>query len=177
MYNLRSLAPRLMAGFGTLALLAGIGLFASRPAHTAGGPVPVAITNSPLAVVNSPVDVAAPTQPFQQLFQAASDTDTSVSQSITVPLHKRLVIEYISASLNQYPPGIGGFVYLETVAGGRDVTYYLTDGIQDFNKRNQTLRIYADPGTTVTIGALSSDFTTPSIGTDTEVSGYYVNVP
>ena len=168
-------APRLLAGFGTLTLLAGIGLFASHPAHTAGGPVPVSVANSPLQT--NPVDVAAPTQPFQQSFQAVSNTDTSVSQSITVPPHKRLVIEYISASLNQYSPGIGGYVYLQTVAGGRKVTYYLTNGIQDINKRNQTLRIYADPGTTVTIGAGSNDFSTPGIGTDTEVSGYYVNVP
>ncbi len=177
MHNLRPFAPRLLAGFGTLTLLAGIGLFASRPAHTAGGPVPVAITNAPLAVVNSPADVAAPTQPFQWTFQPGSDTLVTASESITVPLHKRLVIEYVSASLNQFSPGIGGYVYLDTIAGGNEVSYRVTNEIQDFNKHNQTLRIYADPGTTVTIGAYSNDFSTPSIGTDTEISGYYVNVP
>lgn len=40
-----TLGPRLLAGLGTLTLLAGIGLLASRPAHTTGGPVPVTVTN------------------------------------------------------------------------------------------------------------------------------------
>ena len=44
-------APRLLAGFGTLALVVGIGLAASHPAHTAGGPIAVTIANTPLAVV------------------------------------------------------------------------------------------------------------------------------
>ena len=169
-----SFAPRLFAGFGTLTLLAGIGLLASRPAHTAGGPIAVNVANTPL--LTTLTEPAAPTQPFQYLFQT-TDAGPRTSRSIVVPAHKRLVIEYISASLNEYPSDVGGGVYLETVAGGQDVTYYLTDSIQDFAKRNQSLRIYADPGTTVTVGAYSGDFTTGPIGTDTEVSGYYVNVP
>ena len=44
-----TLASRLLAGFGTAALLGAIGLFASRPAHTAGGPIPVSVANTPLA--------------------------------------------------------------------------------------------------------------------------------
>ena len=170
----RSLTPRFFAGVGIAALVASIGLVSSRPAHTAGGPIAVTVANSPL--LTTLTEPAAPTQPFQYLFQTV-DNGPRTSQSIVVPAHKRLVIEYISASLNEYPGGIGGGVYLETVAGGQDVTYYLTDSIQDFAKRNQSLRIYADPGTTVTVGADSSNFVTGPIGTDTEVSGYYVNVP
>ena len=93
-----------------------------------------------------------------------------------MPAHKRLVIEYVSASLNEFTPGVGGHVVLETTAGGETVVYYLTADVQDFNKRSQTLRLYADPGTTVTVEADSADFATPGIGTDTEVSGYYVDV-
>ena len=51
--------PRLLAGFGTLALFGAIGLLASRPAHTAGGPIPVSVANTPLATTVS--DLAAPT--------------------------------------------------------------------------------------------------------------------
>jgi len=169
-----TLRVRVVSGLALIGLLAGLGLFAARPAHTAGGPIAVNVANAPL--LTTLTEPAAPTQPFQYLFQTV-DNGPRTSQSIVVPAHKRLVIEYISASLNEYPSSIGGGVYLETVAGGQDVTYYLTDSIQDFAKRNQSLRIYADPGTTVTVGAYSSDFTTGPIGTDTEVSGYYVNVP
>ena len=169
------LGPRLLAGLGLAALLGGLGLVSSRPARSGGGPVPVTVANPSVPV--HPTDQAAPTEPFQHTFQPTSDTDNRISETITVPAHKRLVIEYVSASLNEYPPGVGGYVYLATTSGGETVYYYVTDSVQDFNKRNQTVRIYADPGTTVTVGAVSGDNTTPGIGTDTEVSGYYVDVP
>ena len=62
MHTLRSLTPRLLAGFGTAALLGAVGLFASHPAHSVGGPVPVTVTNAPLAT--RPIDIATPAQPF-----------------------------------------------------------------------------------------------------------------
>ena len=43
---LRILTPRYFAAVSLLALLAAVGLFASRPAHTAGGPVPVTVSNT-----------------------------------------------------------------------------------------------------------------------------------
>jgi hypothetical protein len=175
MHTLHSFAPRLLAGFGTAALVIAVGLFASsRPAHTAGGPIPVNIANVPLPT--TPTALAAPTQPFQHTFQIVSGGSARISESITVPLHKRLVIEYVSASLNELPAA-GGSIDLQTTAGGEQVYYYLTDTIQDFNKRNQSVRIYADPGTTVTVEAVSGDFQPANVGTDTEISGYYVDVP
>ncbi len=128
--------------------------------HTASGPVAVTVAIAPL--VTTPTDVAAPTQPFQYLLQTQNDNGPWTSQSIVVPAHKRLVIEYVSAPLNGYAPGACGQVYLETTAGGQDLAYYLTDTIQDFNKRNQTLRIYAGPETTITVGAYSNDFSAPA---------------
>ena len=170
-------APRLLAGFGTLTLLAGLGLFASRPARTAGGPIAVSVANTPLATM--PTDLAAPTQPFQHTFQAATDLKTSISKSIVVPAHKRLVIEYVSASIIEHPIGVGGTAYLATTADEETVTYYTVHNVQDSDKRSQSVRIYADPGTTVTVGAYSESLTAKAkgIGTDTEVSGYYVDVP
>ena len=51
-------APRLFAGFGTLTLLAGIGLLASRPAYTAGGPIAVTVTNPLVGVTDADADAA-----------------------------------------------------------------------------------------------------------------------
>jgi hypothetical protein len=171
----RRLGTRLAGGLTLLTLLIGVGLFASsRPAHTAGGPIPVNIANVPLPT--TPTTLAAPTQPFQHAFEMLTLSAASVSESITVPLHKRLVIEYISANLNVVPNS-GGTIYLQTTAGGESVYYFLTDTIYDSNKRNQSVRIYADPGTTVTVEAVTGDSKIAFLGANTEVSGYYVDVP
>ena len=86
MYSLRPLAPRLLAGFGTLALLAAFGLFASRPAHTAGGPVPVTVANSSLATA----DLDDPDQqPFQVTLSPHSSTTNQATDTYTVPAGKR----------------------------------------------------------------------------------------
>ena len=171
--SLKPAALRLLAGFGTVALVVGFGLAASRPARTAGGPIAVTVANTPLRVS----DPEAARTPFQHTFQTEAPSGTRTSESITVPAHKRLVIEYVSASLNEYPPGVGGTAYLVTDAGGETVYYYTVSHAQDFNKRSQSVHIYADPGTTLTVGAVSDNFVTPQIGTDTEISGYLVDVP
>ena len=83
-------APRLLAGFGTAALVAGVGLFASsRPARSVGGPIPVTVSNAPLGVTSTegqPVEVYV-------------NTNTSPPSSnlvYTVPAGKRLVVESMS---------------------------------------------------------------------------------
>jgi hypothetical protein len=170
----KTFAPRLLAGLGTAALVAGVGLFASsRPAHTAGGPIAVNVANLPLPTL--PADLVAPTQPFQMDLQPLSSTSSRASQNFTVPAHKRLVIEFVSAEVNEYPSGSGAYTYLETTAGGQDVTYYLANTYESSARKTQVVRIYADPGTTVTVGANS--YGGNGVGTDTEISGYYVNVP
>lgn len=168
-----TLSSRLVAGFSSLALLAAVGLFASRPAHTAGGPVPVAVTNVPLPT--HPTDETAPNQPFQTTLQPFSDNYSSASDSFTVPAHKRLVIEFVSALITQSPSG-GAYSYLETTAGGTTVGYDLADSSESPARRTQVVRVYADPGSTVTVGVSSYDNST-SVGTDTKLSGYYVDVP
>ena len=118
MYSLRPLAPRLFAGIGLLALLAAFGLFASRPAHTAGGPVPVTVANT---VMNRDLDNSA-RQPFQTTLQPFSITGYTASDSFTVPAHKRLVIEFVSSDINVIPSG-GGYSFLETTVGGYTNVY------------------------------------------------------
>jgi len=172
MNTLQKLAPRLLAGFGTLTLLAGIGLFASHPAHSGGGPVPVTVTNS-LNVQNHDADNAA-RQPFQTTLFPYSITGYTASDSFTVPAHKRLVIEFVSSDINVIPSG-GGYSFLETTVGGYTNVYDLTSSFDLPSRRTQVVRVYADPGTTVKVGANS--YSGAGIGTDTELSGYYVDVP
>ena len=162
---------RLVGVLALLGLIAAVGLFASRPARSGGGPVPVSVANT---VQNHDVDNPA-RQPFQTFLQPSSDTTGRVSQSFTVPAHKRLVIEFVSAEVNQFPAGGGGYSYLETTAGGSTVSYYLANTFESPARRTQVVRLYADPGTPVTVGA--NNYGGSGIGTDTEISGYYVDVP
>ena len=98
-------------------MLAAVGLFASRPAHTAGGPIPVTVSNT---VQNHDIDNPA-LQPFQVTL-APSGANPS-TDSYTVPAGKRFVIEYYSAQLTQYPAGGYGYLYLITTAGGSTAYY------------------------------------------------------
>ena len=167
---LTSFAPRLLAGFGTAALVAGVGLFASsRPAHTAGGPVPVTVANT---VQNHDAD-----NPARQSVQFVIQPDTYGTglnvavTSIPVPAHKRFVIEYVSAALGT---GVGS-VTMETISGGNLAAYYLIENTNSHTHRFFPTRIYADPGTNVSVYANSSDGN--RVYGDVEISGYYVDVP
>ena len=77
---IRTLSPRLLAGFGTLVLLASLGLFASRPAHTAGGPIPVSVANPILAV--------ADTESARGPFQTRLDLHYAHSALLPGPFHR-----------------------------------------------------------------------------------------
>ena len=88
-----SLRARLGGSFVMLALVAGVGFAGSRPAHTAGGPIPVSVGN---VVQNSDVD-NSDQQPFQITLQPDSGTSRVSDDSYVVPAGKRLVIEYYSA--------------------------------------------------------------------------------
>ena len=164
-------APRLLAGFGTLALLAAIGLFASRPAHTAGGPVPVTVANSSLATA----DLDDPDQqPFQVTLSPHSSTTNQATDTYTVPAGKRAVIDYYSAQLTEYPLGGYGYEYLITTAQGNTAYYKAVPPIASASPLNQMTRIYADPGTTIEAIVISSSGTT--CGGNIIISGHYVNV-
>jgi hypothetical protein len=92
----------------TLAALACLGclvitlvVVSSRSGHSAGGAVPVQVTGT---TVVSDTDNAA-RHPFQYDLSPSSSTSSSAIASYTVPAGKRLVIEYLSAQLTQYPSG------------------------------------------------------------------------
>ena len=154
--------PRLLAGFGTLTLLAGLGLLASRPAHTAGGPIPVSVANTPLAVTSADA-------PYQQPFQAItaytipngsifSVTLTKGVPPITVPAGKRLIIQTVSVNENN-PNGQNMRAYIEPVSNGVIEGYVLPlvtySDADPFQGVTQAVTLSADPGSTIKFGVIA----------------------
>jgi len=164
-------APRLLAGFGTLALLAAVGLFASHPAHSVGGPVPVTVANSPLATA----DLDNPDQqPFQITLSPYSNVSRSATDTYIVPAGKRMVIDYYSASLAQFPLGGYADLSLTTTVHGISSFYQPIPPASSTAPFNQMTRIYADPGTAVQAEVTSSSGA--HCGGNIILSGHIVNV-
>ena len=185
MYSLRPLAPRLMAGFGTLALLAAVGLFASRPAHSGGGPVPVTVTNT---VSNRDTEGPA-RQPFvatlalKILNGNSTGSNNSLpngTQTFPVPVGKRLIVQTISMYRDgTFAANSSVQVYVNASVNGSYASYALpvvpnSGGL--FPGIAQGLTFAADGGTTV----LVNTFRNGSVGVETDtviVAGYLVDVP
>lgn len=177
-------APRLSVWVGVAALLTSIGLFASRPAHTAGGPVPVAVTNT---ITNHDADNSA-RQPFQASTQyliakgeyfGTLDTNSGYPD-ITVPDGKRLVIQTVSMYLSgQLLSGNTYQAFVEPTTGGTTQLYFLPTTTRNggfYVGEIQNTTLYADPGTTVSFLPVRNT----TNGEDSvyfTVSGYLVNVP
>ena len=186
MHTLQSLAPRLLAGVGLAALLGGIGLFASRPAHTAGGPVPVTVANSSLNVQNRDQDNAA-RQPFQAstryVIPAGSNSgvlDTANGNvDIAVPLGKRLVIQTVSYYVAQAAAGEVYHTSILPLSGGTLSPYALPAVTPDgapLPGVTQSMTLYADPETIL----FWSVWRSTSVGkrsVELVVCGYLIDVP
>ena len=172
------LSSRLLAGFGTLTLLAGIGLLASRPAHTAGGPIGVTVTNTPLAT--TPTD-----NPAKQGFQFEADVymDTAVRQNgmqiYTIPPGKRLVIDSVNSSTSRRNDGSHYSIHY-AVSGGLDYnkgqSYFnqVPDG-SPFSVGVSHVQLYADAGDKI---FLQVDRTEYGDSTDVSVTfaGHFVDI-
>ena len=166
MNTVPTFAPRLLAGFGTAALVAAVGLFASsRPAHTAGGPIPVMVSNAPLHVTDS----EAARTPFQTQLALFVDVGAvlpiayAYENNFTVPAGKRLVLQGLTArfnfSQNEHP-----VITLTTVAGGSSGFHEFTAPVSAATPLlgstsnpnppvlpEQPLTVYADAGSTVRV--------------------------
>ena len=151
-------------------------LAASRPAHTAGGPIPVNVANTV-----SIQDTENPAkQPFQQAASAVfADGSDSADSSIAVPAGKRLVVETVAVSRSGVLGNTSSHIYLGATLNGNTVYYPLpvlgVNGV-DAPGMAQMLRFYADPASTLSLYASRSG----SSGRETDVvtvSGYLVNVP
>jgi hypothetical protein len=190
MNTLHTYAPRLLAGFGTAALVAAVGLFASsRPAHTAGGPIPVSIANVPLPT--TPTDEAAPRQPFvASTLYTISDgnnyggIDTADGyKDITVPVGKRLVVQTVS--LFRYnsdfsPPSSGNvraFIFLDSGGGtGFFALPISSDDGTEYPGVTQAMTLYCKGGSKVSF-TLHRAGTSGTEYAEFTVSGYLVNTP
>jgi hypothetical protein len=123
-------------------------------------------------------------QPFQRELQITVPAGSNgVAQTFTVPAGKRLVIEFVAASLGLFP-GQKGILLITTTVGGSIASYDLplTDqgvgftGFAGF-RTSQMVRIYADPGSTVTVVVGSDGATFPvAIGELVSLSGYLVTL-
>lgn len=163
-----TLAPRLLSGVGLLALLAGISLFTSRPAHTAGGPVPVAVTNA-VQERDSP-----PRQPVQVNFVLSSTGGQDIFKTLyTVPPGKRLVVECFTA--RSFIPNDGNSYSLSFQGGdGRAFFSVLPDG-SPFSSGTQKTLLFVEANNPVFVSINSNGVNFTNI--DVSFSGYLVDVP
>jgi hypothetical protein len=112
-------------------------------------------------------------QPVQLTLSPSSNSNYQATASYTVPAGRRLVIEYYSAQLTQFPVGGSGWVSLTTTVGGRTGTYKVVPPIASTVPYNQLTRIYADPGTFVRVTVVQSSG--GSCGASVVLSGQLLN--
>ena len=145
-----TLRVRLVSGLTLLGLFAGLGLFASRPAHTVGGPVPVTVANTSLAVTDA--DAAR-----QAVSGTLILTDSAYSGTLfTIPSDKRLVMETVSIIGNRFDANTYT-IEMDTTQGGafRQICLNLLPNGAPSPALIQPLRLYGDPGTQVKVFASS----------------------
>ncbi len=182
MKTLRSFAPRLLAGVGMLALLAALGLFASHPAHTAGGPVPVTVSNT---VQNRDVDSSA-----RQPVETSAETILTQNSAggfgsvlvYTVPAGKRLVVESVSLFAKYLNFDRAGYtVNVENVdSSNRSLSFTAFTagpGTGATSAATQPMRLHVEPGNRVVVTVFDSHQIGDLVAFDVSLSGYLVDVP
>ena len=166
-----SLGPRLLAGVGLLALLGGIGLASSRPAHTAGGPVPVTVANSPLGVTSTegqPVEV----------YVFANPSPSSSNLVYTVPAGKELVVESMSLVVGGGSNvSYTGVVRTLDSTGGLVSFASLSTGVvtADVATATQPMHLHVGPGGKVYTDVYARGSTT--VSGYVSLSGYLIDAP
>ena len=166
-----SLRIRMVSGCALLALLGTIGLFASRPAHTAGGPVPVAVTNT---VQNRDVDNATH-EPFQSRNTVSFNGPFIHEPLVQVPKGKRLVIVSMTAEYNNAPVNSYS-IFLEGDHGQGLVGLSLTPSTDPYPLKTQPVRMTAEAGDNLTI-YIDSNQIQNNATLIVSTSGYFVDVP
>ena len=153
------------------------------PPVTVDQPVNVVVTNPEAAPVQVQ-DVDNPAfQPFtRSLLILFAPESPGGDASFTVPSGKRLVIEFVSF-FSTLPVGQKPMANLITIQG---IQFFfpsalqgsgLLDGLnRDVFTGVSPTRLYANPGTTVTVG-VRRDPATGGGSSTVGISGYYVNVP
>src|SRR5215207_4673536 len=171
-------------GSSAFALAFFFALFAFAPAAGYGqktSPTPTSVN-----VVNTPAvrDADNPArQPFQsELFLTGVPGSYGALQIAQVPAGKRLVIEHVAVS-GVTPTGQRIFANLSTGLGSFIAHHPLVVHAQGTNENgeaefaiSQQVRLYADPGTAVTLYATRSSTSGMAVVLYATVSGYLVDV-
>ncbi len=145
------------------------GVLATRGDVTAAGQLPASPPNGARLVEDPPA------QPVQLTLSPSSNSSYQATSTYTVPAGKRLVIEYYSAQLTQFPVGGSAWVSLSTTVGGRTGTYKVVPPVGSTVPYNQLTRIYADPGTFVRVAVVQSSG--GSCGASVVLSGHLLSTP
>jgi hypothetical protein len=151
----------------TTHVLAAVGFsLALLVAASTTGHAQIARPASDVIVVNTPAvrDADNPTrQPLQAADECQAPSSGCGGTIYTVPLGKRLVIEYVSMTAS-IPVGEVAELRVQTTAGGAGIVHYLplTAPAVLFNgfgrvSTGQQLRLYVDPGDSVNLEAIRSD--------------------
>lgn len=120
---------------------------------------------TPVRIVNTPLPTEiAPQQPFQfgMINVEFDPTQLGAHVSFTVPAGKRLVIEYVSGDILQDIGDAVSFAVTTTVNGVTAAHRMVltpvgpAGGFAKAFTAAKSLRVYADPGTEVTISALNT---------------------
>ena len=169
-----SLGARLLAGVGTLTLLAAIGLFASRPARTAGGPVPVTVANAPLAVVTTG---GTPVEGFINV--ATSSSSSSFDNLVyTVPAGKQLIVESMTLFPQSISPAPGySALVMNTDGVGNTVSFSTVNagpGTGAFSAATQPMHMHVGPGGAVLVSVFK---TSGRIDVIVSLSGHLEDAP
>ena len=147
----------------------------SLPTVNLGGNVTVGNTSA------NPVLTQATDNPASQPFQFFNTTESFPGFSFTVPGHKELVIEYLYIACFSPTNIQPTFAFqLNTAAGGFAGIYKFAPTASTVNgggflSTNQTVRIYADPGTEVGISLIGASIGSPITSCETTVSGHLVS--
>jgi hypothetical protein len=112
------------------------------------------------------------TQPAQASYSSNTDNCGAVHTLISVPAGKRFVIEFVDYNA---APTLDYGLYLTTTVGGKKVPFQLKaigDGLPPH--WTQSLRLYADPGTSITSSYCPQPGT--DFGYEIFISGYFAPI-
>ena len=142
---------------------------------------PVNVMNSPAAPANIRDSDQAARHPFQA--GAPIGVDCSQTGIVAVPQHQEAVIEFVSFLADTIAASAPDLVIVVTQGGFKSFHHIalisqgpsqIINGGLHF-AASQSLRLYADPGSTISMGACAGG--TSLQGTFPSISGYYVGVP
>jgi hypothetical protein len=167
----------------TLCMTLALGLCLIPTVSTAAPPVQQVTVINPTSVPVPVKDLDNPAlQPFQWFFSITFDpTQGTNGQSFTVPAGKRLVIEFVSATVALERGLLVDAVVTTTVNGIEGKHHFIPTmvgaawGFQYSYLISMETRLYADPGTKVEF-ALTDNYTGNG-GSWGTISGYLVNLP